>query len=219
MPQRWLLSRQFSLTGLDEGSLTPLVQPSFSSERADFAGLREFHPGDHPRQIHWHASGRVPGQILARQFEPPRDHQVFVFLDSFYRSDEAYRRAAAFENNICLALALAERLVASQFAVTVVTWAGGCRRFTLNSSASELHDLRRWLATLEPTHDHALPELLSAARLPSNASVMVLALSRDAALRAAEKSRWLVFTPDQLKPFAVRVAVDQRPTPATAPIV
>ncbi len=46
----------------------------------DFFGVREYVPGDSPRQIAWRASARV-GELLVRQTSAPAPHRLWVVLD------------------------------------------------------------------------------------------------------------------------------------------
>ncbi len=46
----------------------------------DFFGIREYVPGDSPRQIAWRASARV-GELLVRQTSAPAPHRLWVVLD------------------------------------------------------------------------------------------------------------------------------------------
>lgn len=62
----------------------------------DFFGIREYVPGDPPRQIAWRASARV-GELLVRQTSAPAPHRLWVVLDlrSESRTDWSFELAIA----------------------------------------------------------------------------------------------------------------------------
>jgi uncharacterized protein (DUF58 family) len=171
-----VLPAQLSIPGLDRVLAGSDHLTRFITGGSDFAGLREFQPGDDPRQIHWHASGRLPDQILARQVEPQRDHQIAIVLDSFFGREEEDRCRGAFEDNICLALALVEKLLAEQCELTFVGWHTGPRAFRLNPLTPELQELRLWLATLEPDPEHTLLDVIAQVKLPPQTMSLLLCL-------------------------------------------
>jgi uncharacterized protein (DUF58 family) len=66
----------------------PTPVPLFQ-DPARIIGVRNYHPGDNPRQIHWTATA-ASGQLLLKQFQPAiaRDNAIFLNLD---RADYARR--------------------------------------------------------------------------------------------------------------------------------
>lgn len=201
-PERWVFPGQVRVEPLDglQANSEPLGR--FITSGADFAGLREFLPGDHPRQIHWHASGRFPEQILARQLEPQRDHQVAIVLDSFYRRAEEAQCRRAFEDNICLGLALCEKLLADQYEVTFAGWCDGPRVFRLSPMRGQLEGLRLWLATLQPDHEHSLPDLMARLKLPPLTTALLLRVSTNGKPGARWPISCVELAPERLKPLA-----------------
>ena len=214
-PQRWVFQDRPILAGLD-GSLEGLDYPGrFAADRADFAGLREFQPGDHPRHIHWHASGRVPEQILTRQYEPQVDRRIAIVLDSFYRRDEESRCRPTFEEAVGLALSLADKFLAAQYEVIFAAYYGAPRFFPLRADTPALGELRRWLAMIEPEHDRTWPAFLAQVRLPPTAKRILLRLRRPGDPRPMPARGDIEVTPDELKPFTrPRALPDQTSLPA-----
>ncbi len=85
----------------------------------DFHGLRDWRPGDSRRWIHWRSTARR-GQIVVRQFDAARGHDVAIFLDLWQTPGAAGGSDAASER-VEIALSLTATLVAD------VCRRGGCR--------------------------------------------------------------------------------------------
>ncbi|WP_168567013.1 DUF58 domain-containing protein [Crateriforma spongiae] len=58
------------------------------NDEGDFFGLREYHPGDNPKWIHWRTTARL-GDLAVRQFEQQRRYDVCLLLDAWYAPDQA----------------------------------------------------------------------------------------------------------------------------------
>ena len=200
-PQRWIYPSQAPLPACLLAGTNPAG--GLGVECAEFLGLREFHPGDPPRQVHWHSAGRVPDLMLVRQFEPPREGRIALVLDSFFSLDEEARCRAAFEDNICLALALIERLLAQRFEVTFAGFAGAPRWFHLDTASPALKELRLWLATLEPERHQSPFALLSRVPVAPGARAILLSLPTRSERPPAELSAFRRLTAEEVKPFLV----------------
>jgi uncharacterized protein (DUF58 family) len=94
------------------------------SRRGDFYGLREFRPGDDPRDIHWRASARR-GRLFLRESEDESSRTVTVVLEDVPASEgaEADAADAAFEAAVSMAASVAVQLLRRGFHVGLV--AGG----------------------------------------------------------------------------------------------
>ena len=206
LPQRWAFRASWHATGLEGAALAMQAAQWQNMGGMDFAGLREFHPGDHPRQIHWHASSRFPSQILSRQFEPDRDRHTVIVLDSFCGRQPEPSQRAAFEDNICLAIALAERFLDEQFTVTVAFWSAAPSVVQLIPAVPDLRELRRSLAVIEPNHDQTLLSLTVRVPQRSVANGLVLRLPGGEDISAALPLHWIQLLPGQLKPFITVLA-------------
>lgn len=55
--------------------------------RGDFHAMREYHPGDDPRAIHWRKSAQV-GRLMIRENEDQTARRIAIFLDNRRRSAE-----------------------------------------------------------------------------------------------------------------------------------
>ncbi|KLR62626.1 hypothetical protein IMCC26207_102119 [Actinobacteria bacterium IMCC26207] len=100
LPRLWPLSPLPAVLGQE--NLTPSHSAAFISRPAEeFAGLREYLPGDDLRRIHWPTTART-GRPVMRQFELPLQHRTTVLLDlmssaSFERSVSAAASVVALE--------------------------------------------------------------------------------------------------------------------------
>lgn len=100
LPRIWPLSPLPAVLGQE--NLTPSHPAAFISRPAEeFAGLREYLPGDDLRRIHWPSTART-GRPVMRQFELPLQHRTTVLLDvmssaSFERSVSAAASVIALE--------------------------------------------------------------------------------------------------------------------------
>lgn len=82
--------------------------------RGEFRGLREYRPGDDPRDVHWRSSARL-GEPLVREYEQDTAPAVWLCLD--LRGPPGDRAEVAVE----IAATLAERAVARGDRVGLVT--------------------------------------------------------------------------------------------------
>jgi uncharacterized protein (DUF58 family) len=51
------------------------------AERGDFRALREYRPGDDPRDIHWRSTARA-GEPIIRQYERDASDEYWIVLDT-----------------------------------------------------------------------------------------------------------------------------------------
>jgi uncharacterized protein (DUF58 family) len=87
----------------------------------DFHGLRDWRPGDSRRWIHWRSTARR-GQIVVRQFDTARGHDVALFVDLFQpAADSSGGGDPAWAEKIEAALSMTATLVWD------VCRQGGCR--------------------------------------------------------------------------------------------
>lgn len=101
-------------TGGDQARRRGLVATGAAGSRGEFRGLREFRPGDDPRDVHWRSTARL-GEPLIREYE--RDNARSLWLCLHLATTEAERADAAAE----MVAALAERGTARNERVALVT--------------------------------------------------------------------------------------------------
>ncbi|HEX4145641.1 MAG TPA: DUF58 domain-containing protein [Pirellulales bacterium] len=86
----------------------------------DFHGLRDWRPGDSRRWIHWRSTARR-GQVVVRQFDVARGHDVALFVDLWQPAGSLAVDPHLAGQRIETALSLAATLV------TDICRRGGCR--------------------------------------------------------------------------------------------
>jgi uncharacterized protein (DUF58 family) len=136
------------------------------SRHGDFFGLRDFRPGDDPRDIHWRTSARR-GVPFVRENEDDESALATVVLDNAARTTAtAAATSAAFELAVSQAAAFALELLRRGFRVGLVL-----RGATLagDSGPSQATRILRALALVEP----ADPTLPLEPRTPDGAVVRV----------------------------------------------
>jgi uncharacterized protein (DUF58 family) len=65
-----------------------------TAREGDFAGLRDWRPGDSPKHIHWRSSARA-GRLVAKEFAVIEQPEVTVFLDTMGAEGEAFESAVS----------------------------------------------------------------------------------------------------------------------------
>jgi uncharacterized protein (DUF58 family) len=131
------------------------------SRDGDFFGLRDFRPGDDPRDIHWRTSARR-GVPFVRENEDDEGIEATVVLDN-----AAGPSTEAFETAVSQAASFALELLARGFRVSLVL-----RGATLaaDTGAAQATRILRALALVEPA-DPATSALES--RAPEHATVLL----------------------------------------------
>jgi uncharacterized protein (DUF58 family) len=106
-PRLGRLTRAWAARRLEafEGLQRRRQQHSRSS--GDYYGVREWQSGDSLRRIHWRSSARH-GNLIVRQFEPPRNRDVAVLVDLW----QPYKPDTEALQNVELAVSFAATLVA-----------------------------------------------------------------------------------------------------------
>ncbi|MFO0843790.1 MAG: DUF58 domain-containing protein [Gemmataceae bacterium] len=163
--------------------------------QADFHGLRPFRPGDSPRWIHWRTSARR-GELMVREFEDVPGDDLALVVDVPGDSGRLEAVVALAATRVWeWGQRRGDRLVLS---------VGGARPGLIDGVTGPEHTRAtlECLALLEPAGLGAAPPALPTDRVPSTASVVVLAAEDDglaAHLEAALARPVTVLTPEQLR--------------------
>jgi uncharacterized protein (DUF58 family) len=125
------------------------------TRRGEFESLREFRPGDDPRDIHWRTSARR-GRRFVRQFEGNTGSLVVLILDDARPKQPPPNRdpSAPFEAAVSLAASAALVLLRQGYQVGLATSSAFVAPGAGNSHASHI---LRYLALVQmrPTDDEA----------------------------------------------------------------
>lgn len=77
----------------------------------DFWGVREYHPGDSLRWIHWRAAARHPRQFFTKQFEREEMANIGLLLDARAITERVEDGSALLEHSIQATASLAKHLL------------------------------------------------------------------------------------------------------------
>lgn len=114
----------------------------------EFAGLKEFRPGDDPRLIHWRSSARHPGRLLVREMESVSLERVVIALDLRIIARREKLRRRLLETAVSFAATLAGELVARGHPVAVWTFRPGLEEIEARPGDGSLYGLFEGLALL-----------------------------------------------------------------------
>lgn len=109
--------RVVPLQGLGLPTHSPLAAlPARSylfEDPARVMGVRDYHPGDTPRRIHWTASAST-GQLLVKQYQPAIARETLICLDLDQESYGRGQRYTATELGIVVAASIANHIATSE---------------------------------------------------------------------------------------------------------
>jgi uncharacterized protein (DUF58 family) len=168
----------------------------------DFRSLREYHPGDNPKRIHWRTSARV-GMLQVRELEREHAAPVLILLDSRIpagtRAAERAEAAAGLELAVSFAAEVCRTALQEGSAVRIIGF------FPEPRCVSTPADER---ARALPLAERLRPVLEALARLtPSDAETAdeLLPLAVRAGLRSAR--RVMAVSPTRATAQALREAL------------
>lgn len=132
--------------------------------RGRFHGLREYRPGDDPRDIHWRSSARR-GQMMVREYEDEAVRQVTIYVDNSLteaeEDDPAQQRAL--ERVVSWAASLSSHYLEQGWAVRLLARGGQVPLSVGVHNAARLLTFLALLPTERP--EVAFPEMLGPRRV------------------------------------------------------
>ena len=139
-------------------------------------GVRDYRPGDSPRQIHWKASARrgsIQVKVLERTVR--RDLAIYLDVGGFDHSWLVYREAL-FERAATAAASLANATIERGGSVALAC--GGSDPIALpgNTGLDQLRGILEALAVVQPTEGRPIENMIAATlwRQPAGTTIVVL---------------------------------------------
>ena len=176
-----------------------LVATLSASGDEEFAGLREFRDGDNPRRIHWKLLGRIPGEVIVREYEDARVRQAVILLDTFLPNASDRKRRSRLERAVSFAVALADALLAENYVLTFRTFAPEPVDLALEPRIGMLEELNIALAQLKPSRIHTVDELVPAEGAAGEEVYFVLAIGDGPGLSGLPTHRSMIIPADEMR--------------------
>ncbi len=198
-PRSGIIERRILNPYLSRIQQHELVAASTAAGEEEFAGLREFRDGDNPRRVHWKLLGRVPGQVIVKEFEDARARRGVILLDTLLPDPSDRRRRSRLERAISFSAALAEALLGEGYTLRFRTHAPEPVELALEPRRGAVQDLNLMLAGLRPSPTAGLHELVARADAAADEVFFVLAVGDDAAPEALPPGRSIVIHATEMR--------------------
>jgi uncharacterized protein (DUF58 family) len=125
----------------------------------EFAGLREFRPGDNPKWIHWKSMARADRKLLMKELELSTMRRVRIVLDAAVPKS-VMMRSLVFERAVEYAASLAKELSMNHYVTYVHIRGREEKTFKVNPHDRSVFPLLHELALVQPVRAEAeLPEV------------------------------------------------------------
>ncbi len=162
---------------LGEGTLPHVgleIKPRVGASE-EFAGIREYRPGDPTRLIHWRSTARH-GRPMVKEFEEERTTLVTFFLDLGRQGLVGIGDQTSVEYGIKCCASMAKRAVERGHRVSLLSVGSVIDFLPPGAGMSHLVALLDRLVFLKPEGDSALPEVVSdhAKSLPRGSTAVLL---------------------------------------------
>lgn len=144
-----------------------------AGEGVEFAGIREFRPGDHLRRVNWRVSSRT-GELHVTEHRPERNAEVVLFLDTF--ADVGPSGQSTLDVSVRAALGISRHYLERMDRVGVTGFGGVIRWLTAATGTVQLHRIVEHLLGTELVLSYSWKdlELVPAHTLPPRALVFAL---------------------------------------------
>jgi uncharacterized protein (DUF58 family) len=115
----------------------------------EFYGVREYRPGENPRNIHWRRSARTmaQGTLVAREMTQVAPPRLFLLVDTWL-IDRSPAEFARVEQAIAIAASVAAAALDSDLSVGLLAWTGEWKRVDPSRGKRHRTDLLSLLALL-----------------------------------------------------------------------
>ncbi|QCR19669.1 DUF58 domain-containing protein [Agrococcus sp. SGAir0287] len=162
-----------------------------------FHSLRDYHPGDEPRHVHWRSTART-GQLLVRQFEPSKRSDTLVCVST---SAEDYG-ADDFELALEVVATIASAAIAQRRSVRVVESPSSGRLDPATVDARTRDRLLDALTDLATDRRLGIVDVVRSIALAPQASVAWIVVGGTAAPRRLREATGLL--PPDVAPIVLR---------------
>jgi uncharacterized protein (DUF58 family) len=115
----------------------------------EYAGLRDYRPGDNPKWIHWHASARLEDRWLVKEFDATGVRRVVLQLRAAVPPAERIPRGG-FERAVILAASMGYALAGEGYEVDAQVLGSERRAVSIRGHSESLRAWLRHLALVEP---------------------------------------------------------------------
>lgn len=177
-------------------------QPTNPVAMEEFVGVREYRPGDNPRNVSLALSLRMPDypwQLVVREYEDPNDDEVCVVLDTAVPNAESESHTLAlyrFEKAVSFSVALCRRLCEQKHRIRFVAClpAGEPVDLRITIPSRDVPILERRLAKLQGTPSpDAVSRLLKKQTTATDAIVIFVSLQErfETFTRTDENAVWI----------------------------
>jgi len=136
------------------------------AREGDFAGLRDWRPGDNPKHIHWRSSAKA-GRLVAREFVRTHRPEITILLDTLGEAGEA------FESAVSSAAGVAVAACESGYRVRLVFFDTAVRIVEDDCSESLPHRILESLAVVAPQGVCSLADLSRGAGVDGQSAPVV----------------------------------------------
>ena len=179
----------------------------------DFYGVREYHPGDSMRWIHWRRSARHPGSFFSKDFEREEMADVGLLVDASAPSGFRPEMDSLYEYSIQAAAVLAKSFLHAGNRVSLLTLGERVARVFPGSGKRQLVRILDELAGCSPGGKVSLDMLkyLPVRLFPSHSLIVVISPLRQRDFSAIARLRAdgyqvLLVSPDPVR-FASRTKI------------
>jgi len=145
-----------------------------AGEGIEYAGIREFRPGDPLRRVNWRVTARY-GDLHVTQHRPERNAELVLFLDTFVDVGPAGR--TSLDVAVRAALGIATHYLAQMDRVGVVGFGGVVRWLTAGSSRAQLYRITEHLLGVQTVLTHADKSVALVPRTALPPGALVVGLS------------------------------------------
>ncbi len=161
-PRPGFLNRRIVNTCMARTDYSDALPTAYLRGDEEFAGLREYRPGDSLRRVHWKMSSRLQRKLLVREFEDAQVRDAVVLLETFIPNPNDQRRRMRLERAITFAATLADALLSENYRIRFRAFAPDPVTLRLEPRRGAADELLYALAVLKPTRVRPLEDLLAA---------------------------------------------------------